>query len=93
MSRRPATATTGWRYNDAAWKNNRAAFLAAHPTCALCDAPSYTPDHYPISRRDLITQGVSDPDAWHRLRPLCLHHHGTETAKHQPGGWNRDRET
>jgi 5-methylcytosine-specific restriction protein A len=91
-SRRPQT-TKPFSYNDAAWKANRAAFLAEHPTCALCTRPSRIADHYPIARRDLVAQGVADPDAWTHLRPLCVHHHATETAARQPGGWNRDRET
>lgn len=45
-------------------------------------------DHHPTSRRELLTQGVTDPDADHRLRPLCTTCHNRETARNQPGGWN-----
>src|ERR1044072_9606662 len=46
-------------------------YLRAHPICALGPEVATIADHYPTSRRDLVAQGVRDPDAWHRLRPLC----------------------
>lgn len=70
------------------WAQRRAAFLARNPHCAICSGPATVADHYPVSRRDLVSQGVTDPDADHRLRPLCQSDHGRETQRHQPGGWN-----
>src|SRR5262245_52775334 len=66
-------------------------YLAAHPICSLGPEPATVADHYPTSRRDLVAQGVRNPDAWHRLRPLCASHHSSETAVNQPGGWHQAR--
>lgn len=66
----------------------RPKYLVAHPICCLCQGPASVPDHYPLGRRELVARGVRDPDAWHRLRPLCKPCHDIETPKHQPGGWN-----
>ncbi len=71
------------------WQRIRRRFLRANPTCALCSEPSEVPDHYPRSRKQLLTAGVEDPDDPQFLRPLCTSCHNTETAKHQPGGWAR----
>lgn len=77
-------------YNSKAWRAVRRAVLRRDPICVLCQrAFSTVPDHWPDSRRDLIAQGVTDPDALHRLRGLCASCHGRETAREQPGGWNR----
>ena len=91
--RRKADAARGprERYSSAGWTRNRANFLAAHPICALGSEPSYTPDHFPVSRRDLVARGEPNPDAWQHLRPLCDAHHRSETARLQPGGWNAQR--
>ncbi len=71
-----------------AWARRRANYLRRHRVCRLCLAPATVADHHPVSRRDLVAQGVTDPDADQRLRPLCASCHGRETARHQPGGWN-----
>ncbi|WP_439679604.1 hypothetical protein [Embleya sp. MST-111070] len=34
---------------------------------------------------------MTDPDAWARLRPLCVRCHNRETARLQPGGWAAER--
>ena len=89
--RRQAERTRGTaaqRGYDHRWARRRAAYLRRHPLCRLCPAPATVADHYPVSRRDLVAQGVPDPDADHRLRPLCASCHGKETAAHQPGGWH-----
>lgn len=58
--------------------------------CVICHVERSTvADHWPTSRRHLVEQGVTDPDAPSRLRGLCASCHGTETAREQPGGWNR----
>ena len=73
------------------WERRRADYLAANPVCRLCPSTATVADHYPVSRRELVAQGVADPDTDHRLRPLCASCHGKETAVHQPGGWNAAR--
>lgn len=83
--RRGTAAERGY---NGRWRRKRHAYLTRHPLCVLCPAQASVADHYPTSRRDLIARGVRDPDADHRLRPLCATCHGRETAAHQPGGWN-----
>lgn len=74
-----------------AWSRRSRSFVRRHPFCAVqapgCAGVATLADHHPISRRDLVDQGVPDPDADHRLRPSCHHCHSVETARHQPGGW------
>lgn len=70
------------------WARRRADYIYRHPWCVLCGRPSKVPDHYPVSRKDLVDRGETDPDADRHLRPLCSPCHSSETAKHQPGGWN-----
>jgi len=66
----------------------RAAVLNRDPTCVRCKAaPSTVADHYPISRRDLVAAGL-DPNDPARGRGLCASCHGSETVRHQPGGFN-----
>ena len=75
-------------YNTPGHRTFRAAVLARDPICVLCRrALATVADHYPISRRDLIELGrnPNHPDAG---RGLCKPCHDTETAQHQPGGWN-----
>jgi 5-methylcytosine-specific restriction protein A len=64
------------------WKRNvRVPFLRANPLCVLCGALAEVPDHWPLTRRALIAQGVTDPDSFHRLRPLCLSCHARHGAR------------
>lgn len=66
----------------------RAAVLARDPVCVLCQQrPSQHADHHPLSRRELVEQGL-DPNDPQRGRGLCQPCHSSETAVHQPGGWN-----
>jgi 5-methylcytosine-specific restriction protein A len=83
--KRGSAAARGY---GASWAKRRIGYLIAHPICVLDGAIATVADHYPVSRRDLIADGVPDPDADHRLRALCATCHGRETAAHQPGGWN-----
>lgn len=77
-------------YGGRAWRVARRAVLRRDPVCVLCHKQFATvADHWPTSRRDLLAAGVADPDAPHRLRALCASCHGSETAREQPGGWNR----
>ncbi len=73
------------------WSRRRLEYLTAHPRCELCTHQATVPDHYPLSRRILVAMGIGDPDADEYLRPLCDWCHNKETARHQPGGWHRDR--
>ncbi|MET7298707.1 hypothetical protein [Embleya sp. NPDC005575] len=57
----------------------------------LCAQPAVVADHFPLSRRQLIDQGATDPDAPERLRPLCVRCHNRETARHQPRGFAAER--
>jgi 5-methylcytosine-specific restriction protein A len=77
-------------YGGPAWERARGACLQRDPVCVICRAaPANTADHYPEGRDALVARGVPDPDAPHRLRGLCRPCHSRETAKRQPGGWNR----
>lgn len=69
------------------WQRVRKAYLYRNPWCLLCGRMASVADHFPLSRRQLVERGVSDPDAAHRLRPLCTQCHNRETTKRQPGGW------
>lgn len=73
---------------DATWKRHRAAYLSHNPICVACGGVATVADHHPLSRRELLARGVPDPDADHRLRPLCETDHNRSTAASQPGGWN-----
>jgi 5-methylcytosine-specific restriction protein A len=80
--------TAAQRGYDARWRAKRAAYLRRYPICVLDGAIATVADHWPESRRELLARGVSDPDADHRLRPVCAPCHNKETTVHQPGGWN-----
>jgi 5-methylcytosine-specific restriction protein A len=91
--RRQADRTRGTArergYAGRTWIRSRRAALQRDPVCVLCQTqPATVADHHPTSRRDLIDQGVTDPDAPHRLRGLCASCHGRATAEAQPGGWH-----
>lgn len=75
---RPSAAERGY---GARWRRRRARFLAANPVCVLCGATSEVPDHWPLTRRELVARGVADPDADRRLRALCTRCHNRETAR------------
>lgn len=62
--------------------------LSRDPICTLCFLrESSVADHYPLSRRELIEQGMNPNDPQHG-RGLCSSCHNKETAQNQPGGWN-----
>lgn len=73
-------------YDTPGHRRFRRIVLTRDPLCVLCGTPSKVADHYPLSRRDLVAQGLNpnDPD---RGRGLCATCHNRETAQHQPGGW------
>ncbi|RSO28310.1 HNH endonuclease [Streptomyces sp. WAC 06725] len=73
------------------WQRIRRRYLYHHPWCVLCSRTAMVADHFPLSRRELVAQGVADPDAWSCLRPLCTQCHNRETAQRQPGGWAAEK--
>lgn len=75
-------------YNSKGHRRFRREVLARDPICVLCKAARSTiADHHPVSRKELIRQGANPNDPAHG-RGLCKTCHDTETAHHQPGGWN-----
>lgn len=67
----------------------RRGVLARDPICVLCEKRLATvADHWPIDRRELVTRGMDANDPKHG-RGLCKKCHDSETARLQPGGWNR----
>ncbi|MFJ8603403.1 holin [Streptomyces shenzhenensis] len=76
----------------------RPGVLARDPSCQCtdtshghgspCGQPSHHADHWPRSRRELVALGL-DPNDPVNGRGLCGPCHSSETARHQPGGWNR----
>lgn len=76
----------------------RAAVLARDPVCVCtntdhshgprCTSPAVHADHYPLDRRELVARGMDPNDPRHG-RGLCHPCHSAETARYQPGGWNR----
>lgn len=87
-----ARGNAAQRGYDHQWRKGGAEYFAAHPYCVVngpnCTKIAKVRDHYPKSRRQLVAEGVADPDAWRYLRPVCRPCHSWETTRHQPGGWN-----
>jgi 5-methylcytosine-specific restriction protein A len=77
-----------FNYSTAYWSRRSRAFLARRRWCKVCGKRAKVADHYPTSRRELVRQGVPDPDADEFLRPLCLECHSRATAARQGGGWH-----
>ncbi len=66
----------------------RSAVLRRDPICVICKtAPSTVADHYPLSRKQLIAQGMNPNDPANG-RGLCKTDHDQSTAHAQPGGWH-----
>ncbi|MFJ9429613.1 HNH endonuclease [Streptomyces sp. NPDC101490] len=74
------------------WPRKRAAFLYLNAWCVLCDQPSKVADHFPLSRKELVKRGVSDPNAHEYLRALCVRCHNRETGRNQAGGVVAERQ-
>jgi 5-methylcytosine-specific restriction protein A len=87
--REPGQRTPGDERDQRTARSSRG-FLRRHRVCVLCGRPSQVSDHWPRTRRELLAAGVRDPDAWHRLRPLCKPCHDRHTAATTPGGWYAD---
>ena len=52
-----------------------------------CTRESVHADHWPLDRKALAAAGLDPNDPQHG-RGLCGPCHSSETARHQPGGWN-----
>lgn len=91
---RQPTSTARAAHYKGDWPRLRLNYLTRHPHCALCHRLADTADHWPRSLKQLLAQGVPNPHADHRLRPLCHTCHSAATWTNQPGGhrWaHRDR--
>lgn len=74
-------------YGSVGHKRFRNAVLTRDPICVICDIRESTvADHWPLSRRELIEQGMNPNDPKHG-RGLCKLDHDRETARNQPGGF------
>lgn len=99
QSDRQRGTTTERGYAGRRWVAARTATLlrdlictctANHPNHGpYCPSPSTIADHYPKTRRQLLAEGVADPDHPRYLRGLCKPCHDRHTAATSPGGWNR----
>jgi 5-methylcytosine-specific restriction protein A len=62
-------------YDDADWRRRSSRFLRGK-LCQICETmglttPATVADHYPHTRKELLTLGVEQPDEEKYLRPLC----------------------
>lgn len=95
-ARRPSPAERG--YTGKHRSEFRPAVLNRNPTCVctedwcphegVCGQPSIRADHHPHSRKELIAMG-EDPNDPKWGRGLCPGCDSRQTARRQPGGWNR----
>ena len=78
-------------YSRAPHRRFRRRVLTRDPLCVLCGAVATVADHWPVSRRDLVAQGL-DPNDPACGRGLCHRCHSKETAANpeQRGGWAAD---
>lgn len=58
----------------------------AHGHGPRCYTASTVADHYPLTRRELVSKGMNPNDARHG-RGLCESCHNRHTAQTSPGGW------
>lgn len=87
-ARRSRPSSTAQGYGTEHRDRFRAGVLERDPICVLCHAaPSRHADHWPLSKRELRARGMDEHDPRYG-RGLCASCHSSETAKHQPGGWN-----
>ena len=76
-TQRPTASKRGY---GGTWALSRTRFLRANPTCTTCGDTATVADHI-TPRVDLINAGTPDPDAWHRLQPLCAPCHLQKTRQ------------
>ncbi|CAM5626977.1 holin [Streptomyces microflavus] len=86
---RPRRSAAAQGYGREHEQRFRAGVLERDTTCVLClKAPAVHADHWPLSKRELVARSLDEHDP-RRGRGLCHSCHSSETARHQPGGWNR----
>lgn len=76
--------TPAERGYDARWRRTRAAVLRSNPECCVCGRPAKHVHH--LDGAGPRGPRGHDPS---NLVALCGRCHGQETARMQPGGWNR----
>lgn len=75
-------------YDSSAWRRVSFKFLARHKWCESRlhrgqRVPARVADHYPHSRKELLAQGVANPDDEKYLRALCVKCHNARGASHR----------
>lgn len=82
-----AARTDNQVYSSQGHRTFRAAVLARDPICVICNlALATVADHYPLTRRQLVEQGLNPNDPTHG-RGSCANCHNKHTAQTSPGGW------
>lgn len=73
--RRPSSRERGY---DHEWRKARAAYLTAHPHCAMCGQRATHVDH-------IIPHKGDDRLFWDRnnWQPLCAHHHNSTKQREE----------
>lgn len=71
VQERAGSTARGYGY---AWQKRRAAFLAEHPWCEMCGAPSTEAHH-------VIQKGMNGPDEEANLRAYCKPCHSRVTMR------------
>ncbi len=84
---RPSSTARGY---DNAWRKVRSEFLRLNPFCLDCGQPATVPDHSPLTRAELLANGIGNPDAPAFLQPRCKSCHDRKTAL-EDGGFGRPR--
>jgi 5-methylcytosine-specific restriction protein A len=95
--RRGTAAQRG--YNGTHWRVRRRQCLRRDALCRCtgctactstgCTLQASVADHDPYERRDLVDQGIADPDALTYLKGKCKACHDAKTAATRPGGWHQ----
>lgn len=84
-AQRPNAAARGY---GARWRKVARQFLRENPVCADCGGEATVPDHSPLTRKQLLSAGIPDPDLPEFLEPRCKPCHDRKTAT-QDGGFGR----
>ncbi|MDG9703794.1 holin [Streptomyces sp. DH37] len=88
-SQRSRGSSTAQGYGGEHRTRFRPAVLARDPVCVICGVePSVVADHWPLDRKELVARG-EDPNDPRHGRGLCRSCDSSQTARRQPGGWNR----
>lgn len=77
-----ARGSSSDRGYGSAWQRRRKRFLQANPVCQEDGCLKLaTEAHHVPPRRELVAQGVKDPDAYRFLVALCKSHHSQRTRR------------